>query len=235
MATAHEATASADRIADALEARRDELVAAAFDAIRARLPVLPRRRARIRRRRRRAHPGAPRPALRVLRRGRPAEARELAFVERHAARRARAGHPARRLPRGVPQLPQHRLGRGARDRAAEPRRRPTQALAATRTVIGYVDLAATERAPRTSRRSSCCSPTATASAATCSRTCSPGATPRRPPAWPRRATPASTRTRAACSSPRCRPPRRTTTARCRGRPTRSRRRVARPARSARSR
>ena len=39
MATAGEVPATAARIADSLEARREELVAAAFDAIRARLPV----------------------------------------------------------------------------------------------------------------------------------------------------------------------------------------------------
>src|SRR5689334_19158778 len=90
MATSQEATASA-RIAGALEARRDELVAAAFDAIRARLAVY-----------RDADPALAEDVVghirrhhdllcAVLRRGRPAEARDFRFVARHAALRARRG------------------------------------------------------------------------------------------------------------------------------------------------
>ena len=126
MATAHEATASADRIAGALEARRDELVAAAFDAIRARLPAY-----------RDADPALAEDVAgtsathhdllcAVLRRGRPAEAARLP-VRRPPCRAARpARGRARRLPRGVPLLPQRRLGRDDRRRARRAARPPTR-------------------------------------------------------------------------------------------------------------
>src|SRR5215210_872344 len=80
-----------DLIAGALAARRDELVAASVDAYLERLASY-----------RQAGPDVLREARRhteehhdllceVLRRDRPPAARELAFVERHAARRARQG------------------------------------------------------------------------------------------------------------------------------------------------
>src|ERR671932_2248903 len=90
MAAARQA-AAADRLADALEERRDELVAAAFDAIRSRIRVY-----------RDADPGLAEDVLghirahhqllcAVLRRDRPVEPRDFRFVARHAALRARRG------------------------------------------------------------------------------------------------------------------------------------------------
>src|SRR6187200_992570 len=81
----------ADEIAGALEARRAELVDAAWEAIGSRLPAY-----------RAADAATAADVLEhirahhdllcaVLRRGRPAEARELAFAGRHAAMRARRG------------------------------------------------------------------------------------------------------------------------------------------------
>src|SRR5512132_2429685 len=91
MGAARQAARAGDRIATVLEARRDELVAAAFDAIRARIPVY-----------RHADPALAEDVLGhirahhdllcdVLRRERPAEPRDFRFVARHAALRARRG------------------------------------------------------------------------------------------------------------------------------------------------
>jgi hypothetical protein len=124
-----------DLIADALTARRDELVSAAMDAYLARIGTY-----------RKAAPALMDDARRhveehhdllcaVLRRGRPVEACEMAFVERHAARRARGSIPlgdflqAFRIYHGIvwdAVLETSRHGSAAAD----------QALAATRTVIG---------------------------------------------------------------------------------------------------
>jgi sugar diacid utilization regulator len=106
MATAHEATASADRIAGALEARRDLLCA-------------------------------------VLRRGRPAEPRDFRFVARHAALRARRGVA---LPdfleafRCYHNVVWEAMADATRDSGAP----ADDVLAAAGSVLGYVDLAATE-------------------------------------------------------------------------------------------
>jgi hypothetical protein len=129
-------------IADALSARRDELVAAAVDVYVARIA---------------AYRGADAALLEdarthteihhdllcdVLRRDSPVKERELDFVERHAARRARGGVPladfleAFRSYHGI-------LWDAVLDTSRESRRAADQALAAARTVIGYVDSAAT--------------------------------------------------------------------------------------------
>ena len=110
-------------IADALAARRDELVARRGRRVsrRASRPTAQADPARARRtcaRTREAHHDL---LCDVLRRDRPADG------ARARLRRAPRGPPraprdrARGLPGGVPQLPQHRLGRGARRRAREPR------------------------------------------------------------------------------------------------------------------
>jgi sugar diacid utilization regulator len=131
-----------DLIADALATRRDELVSAAMDAYLARIPAY-----------READPALLEDARRhtsdhhdllceVVRRGRRVEARELDFVERHAALRARRGiaHAdfleAFRIYHTIvwdAVLEAARASRAAAD----------QALEASRTVIAYVDLAAT--------------------------------------------------------------------------------------------
>ena len=143
MATAHEATATADRIAGALEARRDELVAAAFDAIRARLPVY-----------RDAEPALAEDVVghirthhdllcAVLRRGRPAEVRDFRFVARHAALRARRGvafHDFLEAFRCYHNVVWEAMTDAARDIGAP----ADEALAAAGSLLRYVDLAATE-------------------------------------------------------------------------------------------
>ncbi len=132
----------ADLVASALASRREEIVTGAFDTILARMP---------------AYRGAD-PALledvrghiaihhdllcEVLRRGRLPRPRELDFVERHAALRARRGLSlpdfleAFRIYHNV--VWDAVLEASRDDRAAK-----DQALEATRTVIGYVDLATT--------------------------------------------------------------------------------------------
>jgi PucR C-terminal helix-turn-helix domain/GGDEF-like domain len=129
-------------IADALAARRDELVAAAVDVYVARISAY-----------RDADPALLEDAREhtethhdllcdVLRRDSPVQERELDFVERHAARRARGGIAladfleAFRSYHGI-------VWDAVLDTSRESRRAADQALAAARTVIGYVDLAAT--------------------------------------------------------------------------------------------
>jgi hypothetical protein len=143
MATAHEATASADRIAGVLEARRDDLVAAAFDAIRARLPVY-----------RDADPALAADVVghmrthhdllcAVLRRGRPAEVRDFRFVARHAALRARRGVALADFLaafRCYHNVVWEAMADAARDTGAP----ADEVLAAAGSVLRYVDLAATE-------------------------------------------------------------------------------------------
>jgi sugar diacid utilization regulator len=142
MATSQEATASA-RIAGALEARRDELVAAAFDAIRARLAVY-----------RDADPALAEDVVghirrhhdllcAVLRRGRPAEARDFRFVARHAALRARRGFALADFLEAF-RCYHNVVWEAMTDAALEAGASADEALATAGSVLGYVDLAATE-------------------------------------------------------------------------------------------
>ena len=132
-----------DLIADALARRRDELVSAAVEAYLERLPSY-----------RQAGPDVLREARRhteehhellceVLRRNRPPAARELAFLERHAARRARQGIA---LPDFLEAFRCYHsiVWDAVLDASGQSRTAADQALAATRTVIGYVDLATTQ-------------------------------------------------------------------------------------------
>jgi sugar diacid utilization regulator len=132
-----------DLIADALAHRRDELVSAAVEAYLERLPSY-----------RQAGPDVLREARRhteehhallcaVLRRNRPPTARELAFLERHAARRARQGIA---LPDFLEAFRCYHsiVWDAVLDASGQSRTAADQALAATRTVIGYVDLATTQ-------------------------------------------------------------------------------------------
>jgi hypothetical protein len=135
------ASAPVARVADALEARRDELVGAAWEAIASPLPAYrdagPDTLPDVREHSRTHHDLL----CAVLRRGRPPERRELDFAGRQAARRAR--HPARGLPRRVPLLPRHRGPRWSMPRAMLGRRR-RDALAAAGTLLLYVDVATEE-------------------------------------------------------------------------------------------
>jgi sugar diacid utilization regulator len=133
---------STELIAGALAARRDELVAAAVEAYLERLPSY-----------RQAGPDVLDDARRhteehhdvlceVLRRNRPPTERELAFVERHAARRARQGIALADFLEAFRRY--HTIVWDAvLDASRKSRTAADQALAATRTVIGYVDLATT--------------------------------------------------------------------------------------------
>jgi hypothetical protein len=131
-----------DLIADALAARRDELVAAAVEVYVARISAY-RDADQALLADARAHTETHHDLLcKVLRRASPATERELDFVERHAARRARGGVAladfleAFRSYHGI-------LWDAVVDTSRESRRAADQALAAARTVIGYVDSAAT--------------------------------------------------------------------------------------------
>jgi PucR-like helix-turn-helix protein/diguanylate cyclase with GGDEF domain len=143
MAAARQAAPSGNQMVAALEAQRDELVAAAFDAIRARIPVY-----------RDADPALAEDVLghirahhdllcAVLRRGRPAEPRDFRFVARHAARRARRGVAladfleAFRCYHNVVWDAMSEAARGGSVSTEE-------ALATAGAVLRYVDLAATE-------------------------------------------------------------------------------------------
>ena len=129
-------------IAGALATARDELVSAAMDAFRERIPAY-----------RDADPALLEDARRhteqhhdllceVLRRDRPLEARELGFVERHAALRARRGISLAEFLEAFRCY--HRIVWDAvLEVSQESRAAAEQALAATRTVITYVDLATT--------------------------------------------------------------------------------------------
>ena len=143
MATAHEATASADRIAGALEARRDELVATAFDAIRARLPAY-----------RDADPALAEDVVghirthhdllcAVMRRGRPAEVRDFRFVARHAALRARRGFALSDFLEAF-RCYHHVVWEAMADAARDSGAGADEVLAGAGSVLRYVDLAATE-------------------------------------------------------------------------------------------
>jgi hypothetical protein len=131
-----------DLIADALAARRDELVAAAVAVYTARIPAYRDGGAALLEDAR-AHTETHHDLLcDVLRRERPVKDRELDFVERHAARRARGAIAladfleAFRSYHGI-------LWDAVLDTSREGPEAARQALAAARTVIGYVDLAAT--------------------------------------------------------------------------------------------
>jgi sugar diacid utilization regulator len=131
-----------DLIAGALADRRDELVAAAIETYLSRIPAY-----------RAAGPAVLDDArahteehydvlCKVLRRGRPATARELTFVERRAARRARQ-HVS--LPDFLEAFRcfHNIVWDAVLETSEESREAADQALAATRTVIAYVDLATT--------------------------------------------------------------------------------------------
>jgi PucR C-terminal helix-turn-helix domain/GGDEF-like domain len=129
-------------IADALAARRDELVSATVDVFVARISAYRDADAALLKDAR-AHTEVHHDLLcDVLRRDSPVQERELDFVERHAARRARGGIAladflaAFRSYHGV-------VWDAVLDTSRESRKAADQALAAARTVIGYVDLAAT--------------------------------------------------------------------------------------------
>jgi hypothetical protein len=135
--------AGADVIAGALEARRDELIAAALDAIRARMPAY-----------READPALLEDVrthiaehhdllIAVLRRGRPPAPGEFGFVARRAALRARRGISL------VDFLEAFRsyhdvVWDSMVDAARESGVAGDEMLEAARTVIRYIDLATTE-------------------------------------------------------------------------------------------
>jgi PucR-like helix-turn-helix protein/diguanylate cyclase with GGDEF domain len=141
--TATGASAPVTRIADALEARRDELVGAAWEAIASRLPAY-----------RNAGPDTVADVLEhirahhdllcaVLRRGGPPEPRELHFASRQAALRARRGIPladflaAFRCYHGI-------VWAALVDAARDARAPAEDALAAAGTLLLYVDVATEE-------------------------------------------------------------------------------------------
>jgi hypothetical protein len=143
MAVARPRGAAADQIAEALEARRDELVAAAFDAIRARI--------RVYRNADEAFAEEVRGHIRVhhdllcsvLRRGRPVTPRDFRFVARHAALRARRGIALADFLEAFRCY--HHVVWEAMSDAARERRLPTEeVLAAASALLRYVDLATTE-------------------------------------------------------------------------------------------
>jgi hypothetical protein len=143
MAAARQDTPVGDRIAAVLDARRDELVAAAFDAIRARIPVY-----------RDADPALAEDVLghirahhdllcSVLRRERPVEARDFRFVARHAALRARRGVALADFLEAFRCY--HNVVWGAMSEAARDGRVPAdEVLDTAGAVLRYVDLATTE-------------------------------------------------------------------------------------------
>ncbi|HEX2412660.1 MAG TPA: helix-turn-helix domain-containing protein [Solirubrobacteraceae bacterium] len=128
-----------DRIADVLTARRHELLAAAVEAFLARIPD--------------AEPALVEDARRytaqhhdllcdVLRRGRAVQPEELGFLERHAATRARRGMS---LTEFLEALQAYRtvVGDAVLEASAGSAAAADPALAATRTVLAFVDLATT--------------------------------------------------------------------------------------------
>jgi hypothetical protein len=129
-------------IADALAARRDELVAAAVAAYPARIPAY-RGDDPTLLEDARQHTEAHHDLLcAVLRRGRPVTSRELGFVERHAAQRARRGVPLGDFLEAFRSY--HSIVWGAvLEVAGDGGAAAEEALAAAGAVINYVDLAAT--------------------------------------------------------------------------------------------
>src|ERR1700684_141615 len=133
----------ADVIADALEARRDELISTGVAEIQDRMDTY-----------RRADPaliddvtrhiGAHHDLLcAVLRRGRPAHAREFEFVGRHAALRARRGISLSDFLEAFRSY-HNVLWDAVLDVSRSGPEAADQALAAARTVIRHIDLATTE-------------------------------------------------------------------------------------------
>jgi hypothetical protein len=214
-----------DLIADALATRRHELVSAAMDAYRARIRAY-RDADEALLADARAHTEVHHDLLcDVLRRDSPLRERELDFVERHAALRARRGIPLADFLAAFRSY--HNIVWDAvLDTSRESRRAADQALAATRTVIGYVDLA-------TTRASAAYLEAQQLLLANSDRVrrdlledlLETGRRARRP-GWPRRAPRDWTPTPPAFWSPRCRPLRPRTRARFRARRARWRRRSA---------
>src|SRR5215211_5935447 len=142
MPAARDAVA-ADLIATALESRRDELIAVAVEEIKSRMPAYreadPQLLEDVR-----GHVGEHHDLLcAVLRRGRPAQAREFEFVGRHAAMRARRGIA---LPDFLEAFRSYHnvVWDAVLDAAHDGREAAGEALAAARTVIRHIDLATTE-------------------------------------------------------------------------------------------
>jgi hypothetical protein len=142
MAVARKAS-PVDRIADGLEARREELVEAAWEAIGSRLPSY-----------RDADAATVVDVLEhirshhdvlcdVLRRGRPAEPRDVRFASRHAALRARRGIALDDFLAAFRCY--HTIVWDAMVDAARDARAPADAaLTAAGALLGYVDIATTE-------------------------------------------------------------------------------------------
>jgi hypothetical protein len=131
-----------DLIADALAARRDELVTAAVGVYTARIAAY-READEALLEDAREHTEVHHDLLcDVLRRNSPVKERELDFVERHAARRARGGVPLADFLEAFRSY-HNILWDAVLDTSRDSRRAADQALTAARTVIGYVDLAAT--------------------------------------------------------------------------------------------
>jgi hypothetical protein len=142
MAAARDAV-GVELIAGALTSRREELISAGLDAIRSRMPAY-----------REANPALLEDVRQhigehhdllctVLRRGRPADPREFAFVGRHAALRARRDIS---LPDFLEAFRSyHNVAWDAvLDASRENREAADEALEAARTVIRHIDLATTE-------------------------------------------------------------------------------------------
>jgi sugar diacid utilization regulator len=131
-----------DLIAGALASRRDELVTAAADGYIERLSSYREASADVRADARRHTEEHHDLLCEVLRRGRAPSERQLAFVERHAARRARQGIPLADFLEAF-RTYHNIVWDAVLDFSRQSRAAAEQALTATRTVIGYVDLATT--------------------------------------------------------------------------------------------
>jgi sugar diacid utilization regulator len=142
MATAR-AAAGADLIAAALTSRREELVSASLQAIQSRMPAYRRADAALLEDVR-GHIGEHHDLLcAVLRRGRPAAAREFGFVGRHAAMRARRGIALAEFLEAFRSY-HNVVWDAVVDASQESREAAGEALEAARTVIRHIDLATTE-------------------------------------------------------------------------------------------
>jgi hypothetical protein len=131
-----------DLIADELAARRDELVSAAVAVYVQRIPAYRDADATILEDARRHTEVHHELLCEVLRRGSPVKERELDFVERHAARRARGRIPLADFLEAF-RTYHNVVWDAVLEATRNSREFSDQALAATRTVIGYVDLATT--------------------------------------------------------------------------------------------
>src|SRR5262245_16447314 len=129
-------------IAEALTARSDELVSAAVDVYISRIPAYRDADAALVEDARRHTEVHHELLCKVLRRGSPVKERELDFVERHAARRARGGIELADFLEAF-RIYHNVLWDAVLETAHEGREHADQALEATRTVIGYVDFATT--------------------------------------------------------------------------------------------